>query len=119
MRTSRSNKTPSVPLSQRGKLEPPLYERGGRGSWLGIRTPFARRVYAIVSKIPKGKTMNYGQVASTAGKPRAARAVGNILNKNRDKRIPCHRVIKADGSIGGYAWGTTKKQKILRREGAI
>ncbi len=80
---------------------------------------FADRVYDIVRQIPKGKTMTYGQVAKAVGKPGAARAVGNALNKNRSKDVPCHRVIRSDGSIGGYAWGTKKKIAILKREGAV
>lgn len=84
----------------------------------GMQTPFAQRVYAIVAKIPKGKTLSYKQVASAAGRPNAARAVGNIMNKNRDARVPCHRVVKADGTAGGYAWGSAKKKKILKLEGA-
>lgn len=78
---------------------------------------FSERVYAIVAKIPKGKTMTYKQVAETAGKGRAYRAVGNILNKNRDPKIPCHRVIRSDGATGGYAWGKTKKITLLKIEG--
>lgn len=81
-------------------------------------TPFAEKIYKIVSGIPKGKTMTYKQVAEATGHPRAYRAVGNILNKNRNPKIPCHRVIRSDGTIGGYAWGKTKKITLLRREGA-
>jgi AraC family transcriptional regulator of adaptative response/methylated-DNA-[protein]-cysteine methyltransferase len=81
---------------------------------------FTERVYDVVRKIPKGKTMTYGQVAAAAGNPRASRAVGNALNKNRDtKHIPCHRVIRSDGSVGGYAWGHEKKVAILKKEKAI
>ncbi len=85
----------------------------------GIQTPFAQRVYAVVAQIPEGSVLSYTDVASRAGRPKAARAVGNILNKNRDPRVPCHRVIRSDGSVGGYAWGHAKKQKILKQEGAL
>ena len=61
--------------------------------------------------------MTYKQVAELAGKRRAWRAVGNILNKNRDKKIPCHRVIRSDGSIGGYNLGVGKKAFLLKKEG--
>jgi O-6-methylguanine DNA methyltransferase len=88
------------------------------GEPLGLTTPFALRVYDVVRKIPKGKTLTYKQVATAAGKPNASRAVGNILNKNRHKDVPCHRVVRSDGKAGGYAWGTTQKQAILKREGA-
>jgi len=81
---------------------------------------FTQKVYAIVAKIPRGSTMTYGEVARRAGRPRAYRAVGNIMNKNPDtKKVPCHRVLRSDGTVGGYAWGTAKKTALLRREGAI
>jgi len=80
---------------------------------------FAEKVYAVVSKIPNSKTLTYAEVARRAGNPRAYRAVGNILNKNHDPKIPCHRVIRSDGSLGGYNRGTKKKREILRKEGAI
>ncbi len=63
---------------------------------------FKERVLAIVRGIPRGKTMSYGHVAAAAGSPNAARAVGVIMSHNTDTTIPCHRVIKADGTPGGY-----------------
>lgn len=80
---------------------------------------FADRVRAVVARIPRGKVLSYKEVARRGGSPRAYRAVGNILNKNRDYRVPCHRVIRSDGTLGGYAGGTKLKEKILRREGFI
>lgn len=81
---------------------------------------FTERVRAIVRKIPKGKTMTYGQVAALAGHPRAARAVGMIMSKNYDPKIPCHRVVRADGKVGDYnRGGAARKMKLLREEGAI
>lgn len=81
---------------------------------------FTEKVYAIVAGIPRGKTMTYGEVARRAGNPRAARAVGNIMHNNPDtKKVPCHRVVRSDGTVGGYARGTKKKIEILRWEGAI
>ncbi len=81
---------------------------------------FRDRVYQVVKKIPKGKILSYKKVAKLAGSPRAWRAVGNILNKNRDPiKIPCHRVIKSNGEIGGYEGGTKKKAYLLRKEGVI
>ncbi|MEO5927331.1 MAG: MGMT family protein [Patescibacteria group bacterium] len=88
------------------------------GEPLGLTTPFALRVYDVVRKIPKGKTLTYKQVATAAGRPNASRAVGNILNKNRHKDVPCHRVVRSDGSAGGYAWGPEQKRKRLKQEGA-
>lgn len=78
---------------------------------------FKEKVLKAVQKIPKGKVMTYAQVARVAGSPRAWRAVGNILNKNRDSKVPCHRVIRSDGKIGGYAKGTKKKITLLKKEG--
>lgn len=78
---------------------------------------FERKVFAAVKKIPRGKVLTYGQVARRLGNAGLARAVGNALNKNRDKAVPCHRVVRADGYAGGFAWGTGKKISLLRREG--
>ena len=78
---------------------------------------FPERVYSIVKKIPRGSVLTYKEVAAKAGKPRAYRAVGNILNKNYDPRIPCHRVVRSDGRVGGYNRGSRAKAAILRAEG--
>ncbi len=77
---------------------------------------FRERVLSVVSRIPRGKTLSYAQVASRAGSPWAYRAVGNILNKNHDTRIPCHRVIRSDGQLGGYNRGTARKRELLKQE---
>lgn len=78
---------------------------------------FQQKVLKIVSQIPKGRTLSYKQVAQRAGSPRAYRAVGNTLNKNYDPKIPCHRVIRSDGKVGGYNRGINKKIKVLKKEG--
>ncbi len=78
---------------------------------------FREKVFAVVKKIPKGSVLSYGEVARRAGSPRGARAVGNILNKNYDPKIPCHRVIRSDGQLGDYNRGAQKKLEILRKEG--
>lgn len=80
---------------------------------------FACRVYAIVSEISFGKTLTYKEVAARAGRPRAWRAVGNILSKNYDSAIPCHRVVRSDGIAGGYNRGTAQKKKLLAAEAAL
>ncbi|MEK7664644.1 MAG: MGMT family protein [Patescibacteria group bacterium] len=77
---------------------------------------FKDRIFEVVKKIPKGKIMTYGQVAKISGNKKAWRAVGNILNKNRDPKIPCHRVIRSDGKTGGYNRGAKKKIKLLKQE---
>ncbi len=86
---------------------------------------FKDKVYYIVSRIPSGQVMTYQQVAQRIGHPRAYRAVGNALNKNpipfslkRTRgKIPCHRVIRSDGQIGGFGRGRQLKKKLLQREG--
>lgn len=67
-------------------------------------------------KIPEGKTLTYKEVALLAGSPRAYRAVGNILNQNYDPQIPCHRVIRSDGKLGGYNRGAELKEEKLLAE---
>jgi len=78
---------------------------------------FRNKVLDIVKKIPKGKILTYKKVSELAGFPRAWRAVGNVLSKNRNLKIPCHRVIKSNGKIGGFNRGIKKKIARLRREG--
>ena len=80
---------------------------------------FSDKVLELVSRIPKGEVKTYSEVAKLAGSPRAARAVGNILNKNYNPRIPCHRVIRSDGKTGGYNRGASLKASILRAEKAV
>jgi len=77
---------------------------------------FGEKVYDVVKKIPKGKTLSYKEVAILVGSPKGYRAVGNILNKNYNPEIPCHRVICSNGKVGGYNRGEKKKKKILERE---
>jgi methylated-DNA-[protein]-cysteine S-methyltransferase len=79
---------------------------------------FKQKILTLVSKIPSGKTLTYKEVARRVGNTGAYRAVGNILNKNYDPRIPCHRVVRSDGKPGGYNRGAKTKVKLLRREGA-
>jgi methylated-DNA-[protein]-cysteine S-methyltransferase len=86
---------------------------------------FSQNVIRIVSKIPKGKILTYKDVARRAGNFKAARAVGNILNKyylecvaNKKPTIPCHRVIRSDGNLGGYARGKKEKIRLLKKEKA-
>ncbi|OGG48170.1 6-O-methylguanine DNA methyltransferase [Candidatus Kaiserbacteria bacterium RIFCSPHIGHO2_02_FULL_50_9] len=81
---------------------------------------FRERVFTVVKKIPKGKTLSYREVAARADNPNAARAVGAILKTNYDPKIPCHRVIRSDGGLGGYNRGGMKqKKKLLQRESAL
>ena len=84
-----------------------------------MQTEFAKQVYDVVRKIPQGKTLTYKEVAKRAGRPAAFRAVGNILNKNYDPEIPCHRVVRSDGKTGGYNRGEERKVERLKEEGAL
>ena len=82
-------------------------------------TPFQLKVWNYLKKIPKGKVKTYAQVAKAVGKPKAVRAVANAIGKNPyPPSIPCHRVIRSDGSIGGYSGrgGIKQKLKLLRSE---
>ncbi|MBP7819259.1 MGMT family protein [Candidatus Gracilibacteria bacterium] len=79
---------------------------------------FKARILNIVSKIPKGQLMTYSQVASLAGNPKAARVVGQIMSKNYDNKIPCHRVIGKNLKLTGYnRGGVVAKAEILKTEG--
>lgn len=79
---------------------------------------FADKVRDVVRKIPKGKTLTYKEVAKKAGNENASRAVGAVMKKNYDPTVPCHRVIRSDGGMGGYnRGGITKKLEILKKEG--
>lgn len=81
---------------------------------------FQEKVREVVRKIPSGKMLTYKEVARRAGSAGASRAVGNIMRKNFDPKIPCHRIIRSDGGLGGYnRGGTDKKRQILIKEGAL
>jgi methylated-DNA-[protein]-cysteine S-methyltransferase len=81
---------------------------------------FAERVRVIVRAIPKGKTLTYREVATKAGNPRAARAVGAVMRANYDPTVPCHRVVKSDGTLGNYnRGGSIVKRRLLVHEGAL
>ncbi len=80
---------------------------------------FRDKVYYAVSKIPKGQVMTYKGVAEKIGHPKSYRAVGNALNKNINSWVPCHRVIRSDGRLGGFRGGGQKKKELLKREKAL
>jgi O-6-methylguanine DNA methyltransferase len=82
--------------------------------------PFAKKVYRVVLKIPLGEVRTYEWVAKKAGKPKAYRAVGQILKNNPCPLIiPCHRVVESSGKIGGYIWGKKIKRALLNLERQI
>lgn len=82
-----------------------------------VRTPFTRRVLALLRRVPPGRVVTYGDLAALAGRPGAARAVGNIMREAGEPGLPYHRVIAAGGRLGGYGGNETMKAALLRREG--
>jgi len=80
--------------------------------------PKNRDVYDLLTKIPPGKVATYGDLAKALGYPNSSRAVGRILAKNPNPIVvPCHRVVKSNGHIGGYAYGEKRKKDLLEKEG--
>ena len=85
-----------------------------------VGTKFQLKVWAYLRKIPRGSVKTYSQVAKAIGKPLAVRAVANAIGKNPyAPKIPCHRVIRSDGSLGGYSGkgGLKRKRFLLKKEG--
>ncbi|HEX4479927.1 MAG TPA: methylated-DNA--[protein]-cysteine S-methyltransferase [Rudaea sp.] len=81
-------------------------------------TAFQWRVWQALQHIPRGETRSYSDIATSIGEPRAVRAVANACGRNRlAVVVPCHRVIREDGSLGGYRWGIERKRTLLAREG--
>ena len=81
---------------------------------------FNRRVLRELARVPYGEVVTYGELAARAERPRAARAVGTVMNRNPLPIVlPCHRVIGANGSLTGYGGGLDRKETLLRLEGAI
>ena len=84
------------------------------------QAPFAVAVLDELARVPYGHTATYGDLASRAGNPRAARAVGMVMNRNPIPIVlPCHRIVGTSGSLVGYGGGLERKEKLLRLEGAI
>jgi methylated-DNA-[protein]-cysteine S-methyltransferase len=87
---------------------------------VGLTADFNRRVLHELARVPYGEVVTYGQLAARAERPRAARAVGTVMNRNPIPIVlPCHRVIGANGSLTGYGGGLERKEMLLRLEGAI
>jgi O-6-methylguanine DNA methyltransferase len=94
--------------------------RAARSGPAGTPSPsatFATRVLAVVRRIPPGRVATYGDVAAAAGRPRAHRAVGNIMRTTKAPGVPAHRVIAAAGRLGGYGGNLELKRALLRAEG--
>ena len=80
-------------------------------------TAFQWRVWQALQHIPRGETRSYTDIAAAIGQPRSVRAVANACGRNRlAVVVPCHRVIREDGSLGGYRWGIERKRTLLARE---
>jgi len=92
---------------------------GGSAALDLFGTPFQLQVWKALLDVPCGKTVSYQDIAQAIRKPRAVRAVGTAIGSNPiSVLVPCHRVIRRDGGIGGYAWGVDIKREILRAEAA-
>jgi O-6-methylguanine DNA methyltransferase len=85
-----------------------------------LLTSFQQQVYKLTAQIPRGQVATYREISRALKNLDAARAVGNALNKNPyAPQVPCHRVIRSDGRVGGFAQGTAKKIAILKKEGIV
>jgi O-6-methylguanine DNA methyltransferase len=82
-----------------------------------VMSEFSSRVLAAVRRIPPGRIATYGDVAAAAGRPGAARAVGNVMRDCKRRDVPCHRVVAAAGKLGGYGGNLEMKRALLRAEG--
>jgi AraC family transcriptional regulator of adaptative response/methylated-DNA-[protein]-cysteine methyltransferase len=84
-----------------------------------LGTAFQKKVWDALMRIPQGETRSYAEVAAELGAPKSARAVAGACARNRVAvLVPCHRVVRGDGSVGGYRWGLPLKRRLLQREGA-
>lgn len=81
----------------------------------------SKAIYAVTRRIPKSKVATYGDLAYAVGRPRAWRHIGTVMSRNRDPQIPCHRVVRSDGKVGGFGYpgGTLEKIKRLQKEGIV
>jgi methylated-DNA-[protein]-cysteine S-methyltransferase len=87
---------------------------------IALLADFNRRVLRELARVPYGEVVTYGELATRAARPRAARAVGTVMNRNPLPIVlPCHRVIGANGKLVGYGGGLERKEQLLRLEGAL
>ena len=115
-------RSPSALDEARRQLD--QYFAGGRQTFdvpLDLEVPaFHREVLAELARVPYGRVTTYGALAERAGRPRAARAVGTVMNRNPVPIVlPCHRVIGSTGSLVGYGGGLERKEQLLRLEGYL
>lgn len=106
-------------MSRLAKKVPVTFSKSARHfleAW-GRLTAFQRRVYRTICRIPPGETRSYQWVARAIGHPRSARAVGQALKRNPfAPLVPCHRIVRSDGTLGGYSGGLAKKRCLLASE---
>jgi len=77
-------------------------------------------VYEVVKQVPRGRVTTYKLIAAAVGVPGSSRAVGNALGRNCDPdAVPCYRVVRSDGGVGGFRWGVEEKVRRLRRDGIV
>ncbi|MFA4903962.1 MAG: methylated-DNA--[protein]-cysteine S-methyltransferase [Desulfobaccales bacterium] len=113
------------PLIDAAKRELTAYFEGAPADFSELAldpqgTPFQRRVWQELRRIPRGQAISYKELAQRVGKPKASRAVGQANAQNPIALIiPCHRVIAADGTLGGYSSGLERKRWLLKHEGAM
>jgi len=99
------------------RLAHKIFENGGKPALNPIGTEFQLSVWHALQRIPAGKTTTYALIAEAIGRPKAVRAVGTAIGANPIAYlIPCHRVIRTDGTLGGYRWGLERKKRILEWE---
>ena len=84
-----------------------------------MSTIFEKKVYAVAKRIPRGHVVTYKMIARAIGRPQAVRAIGNALHKNPFASVPCHRVVRSDGRLGGFNRGAQRKRVLLQKEGVM
>jgi O-6-methylguanine DNA methyltransferase len=102
-------------IARKAKIRPDSKEE----AMVNTPDPFSWRVISLVRRIPPGRVATYGDIAALAGRPRAARAVGNVMRGCSRRDVPCHRVIAAGGRVGGYGGNEVLKRALLTAEGVV
>lgn len=99
------------------ELAKQIFEKSERPVLTPAGTPFQLSVWEALQRIPAGETSTYARIASAIGRPKAVRAVGTAIGANPIAYlIPCHRVMRTDGALGGFRWGLKRKEEMLKWE---